>query len=236
MSAPDHVEIARFDRLAHRWWDEAGEMAMLHRMNPARLGYVAGRAALAGRRCLDVGCGGGILAEGLARHAGEVLGIDLARELLEVARLHAIESGLGNLRYDCIDSDTLATREAGRFGVVTCMEMLEHVEEPGVAMRDCARLAAPGGDVFFSTINRTPRAWAIAILGAEYVARLLPPGTHRFDRFLRPSELEAHGRTAGLELLDVAGLEFDVATRSFAVGSDVSVNFLAHFRRGTGAP
>jgi len=227
----DPNELARFNALASRWWDPSGETAMLHRMNPARLEFIRSNAPLTGQRCLDVGCGGGIAAESLAREAAIVTAIDLAMEAIEVARLHQIETGLSNLSYRSISAEDLAAEEPGAFDVVTCLELLEHVPDPSSLVLACARLARPGGKVFFSTINRGPRAYAMTILGAEYLLRLLPAGTHDFSRFLRPSELDEMGRQAALRLDAMAGLVFDPATGDFSLGEDVSVNYITCFSR-----
>jgi 2-polyprenyl-6-hydroxyphenyl methylase/3-demethylubiquinone-9 3-methyltransferase len=227
----DPGEVARFNALASRWWDPAGEMRLLHQMNPVRLAYIGQRAALAGVRCVDVGCGAGILCEALAREGATVTGIDLAEDSLAVARLHLLESGLDRITYRAIAAEELAATEPGRYDVVTCMEMIEHVPDPASVVAACARLARPGGQVFVSTLNRTPRAYAVAILGAEYLLGLLPRGTHDFSRFIRPSELDAWARHAGLALADLAGLELQPGSGGFALGADVQVNYLAHFRR-----
>jgi 2-polyprenyl-6-hydroxyphenyl methylase/3-demethylubiquinone-9 3-methyltransferase len=225
----DPAEVARFNALASRWWDPAGEMRMLHRMNPVRLDFIRERAPLAGVRCLDVGCGAGLLSEGLARAGATVTAIDLAEESLGVARLHQIESGLAGIEYRCAAVEELAAEAPGRFDVVTCLEMLEHVPDPASVVRACARLVRPGGDVFFSTINRTPRAFLVAVLGAEYLLGILPRGTHEFSRFIRPSELDAWARECGLSLAGLAGM---LAGRGgFRLSDDVQVNYLAHFRR-----
>lgn len=227
----DAAEIARFNALASRWWDPAGEMRMLHRMNPVRVAYIAERAPLAGARVLDVGCGAGLLSEALARSGGIVTGIDLALESLEVARLHQLESGLPRLDYRNMSAEDLAAAEPASFDVVTCLEMLEHVPEPASTVAAIAQLVRPGGHVFFSTINRHPKAYLLAVLGAEYLLGLLPRGTHDYARFIRPSELEAWARSAGLELVDVSGLELDATTGGFKLGDDVHVNYLVHCRR-----
>jgi len=226
----DPAEIAKFDAAAPRWWDPDGEFRPLHDLNPARLGYVESRAGLAGRRVLDVGCGGGLLAEGMARRGARVLGIDLAPEALDVARLHAVESALP-VEYRQVAVEELAESAPAGFDVVTCLEMLEHVPDPSAIVAALARLARPGGHVIVSTINRNAKAFALAIVGAEYVMRLLPMGTHRYARLIRPSELSRWARAAGLELEDLAGLEYDPFSRKAHVSADVSVNYLAHFLR-----
>jgi|SRR5687767_13185462 2-polyprenyl-6-hydroxyphenyl methylase/3-demethylubiquinone-9 3-methyltransferase len=226
----DPAEIAKFDAAAPRWWDPDGEFRPLHDLNPARLDYVEARAGLAGKQVLDVGCGGGLLAEGMALRGARVLGIDLAPEALAVARLHAAESGLG-VEYRQVAVEELAESAPAGFDIVTCLEMLEHVPDPSAVVGALARLVRPGGHVILSTINRNAKAFALAIVGAEYVMRLLPMGTHRYARLIRPSELSRWARAAGLELGDLAGLEYDPFSRQARVSTDVSVNYLAHFRR-----
>jgi 2-polyprenyl-6-hydroxyphenyl methylase / 3-demethylubiquinone-9 3-methyltransferase len=226
----DPAEIAKFDAAAPRWWDPDGEFRPLHDLNPARLGYIESRAGLEGRQVLDVGCGGGLLAEGMARRGARVLGIDLAQETLAVARLHAVESGLP-VEYRHVAVEELAESAPAGFDVVTCLEMLEHVPDPSAILAALARVVRPGGHVILSTINRNAKAFALAIVGAEYVMRLLPMGTHRYARLIRPSELSRWARAAGLELSDLAGLEYDPFSRKARVSADVSVNYLAHFLR-----
>jgi 2-polyprenyl-6-hydroxyphenyl methylase/3-demethylubiquinone-9 3-methyltransferase len=230
----DPAEISRFDAAAPRWWDPEGEFRPLHDLNPARLDYIEARAGLAGRRVVDVGCGGGLLAEGMARRGARVLGIDLAPGALAIARLHAIESGVA-VEYREVAVEKLAEAEPGTYDLVTCLEMLEHVPDPAAIVTALARLARPGGHVILSTINRNAKAFAFAIVGAEYVMRLLPMGTHRYARLIRPSELSRWARAAGLELADLAGLQYDPFGRKARVSGDVSVNYLAHFRRPTSA-
>ena len=226
----DPAEIAKFDAAAPRWWDPDGEFRPLHDLNPARLDYIEARAGLAGSRVVDVGCGGGLLAEGMARRGARVLGIDLAPEALAVAKLHALESGVA-VEYREIAVETLADSATGQFDLVTCLEMLEHVPDPAAIVASIARLVRPGGNAVFSTINRNARSFALAIVGAEYLMRLLPKGTHRYARLIRPSELSRWARDAGLELVDLAGLVYDPFRRRARVTGDVSVNYLAHFRR-----
>jgi len=222
----DPAELAKFDELASRWWDEDGEFAPLHRINPLRLGWIEARAPLAGRRVLDVGCGGGILAEAMARRGADVLGIDLAEASLGVARLHALESGTA-LEYRAIAAEDCADEMPGEFDVVTCLEMLEHVPDPAAVVAACARLARPGGQVFFSTLNRNPKSWLFAIVGAEYVLRLLPRGTHDHARFIRPSELDAWCRRAGLALGGMTGLVYNPLTRVYRLDADdIDVNYM----------
>jgi 2-polyprenyl-6-hydroxyphenyl methylase/3-demethylubiquinone-9 3-methyltransferase len=228
----DPAEISKFDAAAPRWWDPEGEFRPLHDLNPARLDYVEARAGLAGRRVLDVGCGGGLLAEGMARRGARVTGIDLAPEALAVARLHALESGI-EVDYRQATAESLAETAPASYDLVTCLEMLEHVPDPAGIVASLARLARPGGHVICSTINRNPRSFALAIVGAEYVLRLLPMGTHQYGRLIRPSELTHWARAAGLELEDLAGLEYDPLGRNARITDDVSVNYLASFRRPT---
>jgi 2-polyprenyl-6-hydroxyphenyl methylase/3-demethylubiquinone-9 3-methyltransferase len=226
----DPAEIAKFNAAAPRWWDPEGEFRPLHDLNPARLDYVESCAPLAGRRVLDVGCGGGLLSEGMAKRGARVTGIDLAPEALAVARLHAIESGTA-VAYRQVAVETLAAEEPGAYDLVTCLEMLEHVPDPAAIVAALGRLARPGGDVVCSTINRNARAFALAIVGAEYLMRLLPAGTHRYARLVRPAELSRWARAAGLELQGLAGLAYDPFSRRARITNDVSVNYLAHFRR-----
>ncbi len=226
----DPAEIARFQSAASRWWDPQGEMRPLHDLNPVRLDYVERAAGLAGVDVLDVGCGGGLLAEAMARKGARVVGLDLASDLLEVAKLHALEAGVP-LEYCLESAEEHAAGHAAAYDVVTCMEMLEHVPDPAAVVEALARMVRPGGHVFLSTINRTPRAYALAIVGAEYVLRLLPPGTHTYEKFIRPSELSAWAQAAGLTLADISGLDYDPFTRRAALKSDASVNYLMHVRR-----
>jgi 2-polyprenyl-6-hydroxyphenyl methylase / 3-demethylubiquinone-9 3-methyltransferase len=231
-SAPnfDPAEIAKFDASASRWWDPNGEFRPLHDLNPARLDYIEAHSGLAGRRVLDVGCGGGLLTEGMARRGARVTGIDLAPESLQVARLHALEAGI-EVDYRQIAAEELAGTDAGGFDLVTCLEMLEHVPDPVSIVASLASLVRPGGDVICSTLNRNARSFALAIVGAEYLLRLLPMGTHQYARLIRPSEISHWARNAGLELADLAGIEYNPATRKARIGTDVSVNYLVHFRR-----
>ena len=227
----DAAEIGRFDALAGRWWDPNGEFRPLHELNPLRLAYLKSQfGALAGARALDVGCGGGLLTESLAREGASALGIDLAPAALEVARLHALESGLG-VEYRAVSAEALAAERPAAFDLVTCMEMLEHVPDPSSVIGALATLARPGGSVFVSTINRNLKAFAVAILGAEYLTRTVPRGTHEYARFIRPSELARAARAAGLQLVDATGIEIEPLTRRFRLGRDVGVNYLMHLRR-----
>jgi 2-polyprenyl-6-hydroxyphenyl methylase/3-demethylubiquinone-9 3-methyltransferase len=228
----DPAELAKFAALAQSWWDPGGPSKALHELNPLRLGYVE-RLAGAGRerkRVLDVGCGGGILAEAMARAGARVLGIDLTRAVLDVAELHALEAKI-DVSYRAVAAEELALEQPAAFDVVTCMEMLEHVPDPAATIAALAALVSPGGDIVVSTLNRTPRAFAVAIVGAEYIARLLPRGTHDYLKFIRPSELARWGRSAGLELCDLTGIAYNPLTRAFRLSPDTGVNYLAHFRR-----
>jgi 2-polyprenyl-6-hydroxyphenyl methylase / 3-demethylubiquinone-9 3-methyltransferase len=226
----DPAEIARFDAAASRWWDPQGEMRPLHDLNPVRLQYVERAGSLAGLKVLDVGCGGGLLAEAMARRGARVTGLDLADELLQVAKLHALEAGVA-VDYVLESAEAHAAVHPGEYDVVTCMEMLEHVPDPTAVIDALGRLVQPDGHVFVSTLNRTMKAYALAILGAEYVLRLLPTGTHTYEKFIRPSELRQWSRAAGLAVVDIAGLEYDPFTRQARLTSDASVNYLAHMRR-----
>jgi 2-polyprenyl-6-hydroxyphenyl methylase/3-demethylubiquinone-9 3-methyltransferase len=226
----DPEELRKFERMAAHWWDPNGEMKPLHQINPLRLRSIQERTTLPGLRALDIGCGGGLLAEAMARAGARVSGIDLATEALEAARLHAREAKLP-IDYRCIAAETLAEQAPGQFDVVTCMEMLEHVPEPASIVHACARLVKPGGHVFFSTLNRTPKAWLLAVLGAEYLLRLVPRGTHDYARFIRPSELDSWSRTAGLELREATGLHYDPVLGRHRLGGDVDVNYLLHCQR-----
>jgi 2-polyprenyl-6-hydroxyphenyl methylase/3-demethylubiquinone-9 3-methyltransferase len=223
----DRTEQEKFDAVASGWWDPEGPFRPLHDLNPARLKYVADRTSLDGAAIVDVGCGGGILAESLARKGGQVTGIDVATRVLATARLHLHESGL-DVDYRRITVEELAAESPGAFDVVTCMEMLEHVPDPPSIVRSIHQLLKPGGQAFFSTLNRTPLAFLLGIVGAEHIARLLPRGTHRYDRFIRPSELGAWVRAAGLQLQDVTGMHYNPLTRSVMLGGNVQVNYLAH--------
>jgi 2-polyprenyl-6-hydroxyphenyl methylase/3-demethylubiquinone-9 3-methyltransferase len=226
----DPAEVRKFDALAGRWWDPAGEFAALHRLNPLRLEYVAARVTLQGARVLDVGCGGGLLSEAMARRGATVLGIDLAAAALETAELHALEQGVA-VDYREFSAEALAAERPASFAVITCMEMLEHVPQPASVLAALATLLEPGGALFVSTINRNLRAFLSAIVGAEYLLRLLPRGTHEYSRFIRPSELARAARTAGLSVRDVTGILFDPLTREFRLGRDVGVNYLVHLER-----
>lgn len=224
------AELARFGRLAARWWDESGPLGALHAINPLRTDYIAARAALDGARVLDVGCGGGILSEALAKRGANVVGIDLAGDSIDAARAHANEAGLA-IDYRLTSAETLAATEPGAYDVVTCLELLEHVPDPGSIVAACARAVRPGGWVFFSTINRNPKSFLFAIVGAEYVLGLVPRGTHDYLKLIRPSELARAARHAGLDVEDMTGLHFNPLTRSYWLGDGVSVNYFVSARR-----
>lgn len=222
----DPAELAKFSELAHRWWDPESEFRPLHQINPLRLEWIDRLAALAGKTVLDVGCGGGILADAMARKGAEVLGIDLAGKALKVAQLHALEAGTRGVQYREVSAEQLAEERPESFDVVTCMEMLEHVPDPASVVQACARLVKPGGWVFFSTINRNPKSFLFAIVGAEYILQLLPKGTHEYAKFIKPSELAAHCRAAGLTLRVTRGMEYNPVTRRYWLSGDTSVNYL----------
>lgn len=227
----DLNEVERFNALASRWWDPAGEMRMLHRMNPVRLAWIGTHAPLAGAHCLDVGCGAGLLSEGLARAGAEVTAIDLAADSLTVARLHQAESGLASIRYLQVAAEELAAQVPATFDVVTCLEMLEHVPDPASTVHACAALARPGGSVFFSTLNRNPKAYLFAVIGAEYVLKLLPRGTHDYAKFIRPAELARYCREAGLQVEEITGMSYNPFTKTYALGGSSDVNYLLRCRR-----
>jgi 2-polyprenyl-6-hydroxyphenyl methylase / 3-demethylubiquinone-9 3-methyltransferase len=227
----DPQELAKFSDLAHRWWDVDGEFRPLHQINPLRLDWIARHCRLGGARVLDVGCGGGILADAMARRGADVLGIDLAEKPLKVAQLHALEGEPASVAYRLVAAEDLAREMPGQFDAVTCMEMLEHVPDPASVVQACAGLAKPGGAVFFSTIHRNPKAFLYAIVGAEYVLSLLPRGTHEYARFIRPSELARWCREAGLELTDTRGMEYNPLTRRYRLSGDTSVNYLMACRK-----
>jgi len=230
----DTAEIAKFDALASRWWDPEGDFRPLHEINPLRLDYIRQRAGLDGSKVLDVGCGGGILAESMAQKGAQVTGIDMAEKPLGVARLHQAESGT-DVEYLQSTAEDLATERAGRYDVVTCLEMLEHVPSPASIISACCALVKPGGDVFFSTINRNPKSFLFAIIGAEYVLNMLPKGTHEYEKLIRPSELESWARNAGLALKGSIGMHYNPLTKEYSLGPNVDVNYLMHFRRSDSA-
>jgi len=231
MTNADPQELAKFSELAHRWWDPDSEFRPLHQINPLRLEWINDVVQLRGQRALDVGCGGGILAEAMARRGADVLGIDLATKALRVAQLHALEAGIAALEYREISAEALAEEQSGGFDVVTCMEMLEHVPDPASVVRACGSLAKPGAWVFFSTLNRNPKSFLFAIVGAEYLLQLLPRGTHEYAKFIRPSELASWCRDAGLEIVKTRGMAYNPLTRRYSLGEDTSVNYLLACRK-----
>ena len=226
----DTGEIAKFDALASRWWDPEGDFRPLHEINPLRLDYIRQRANLNESKVLDVGCGGGILTESMAQKGAIVTGIDMAEKPLAVAKLHQVESGT-DVEYLQSTAEDLADQRDGQYDVVTCLEMLEHVPSPAAVTDACSRLVRPGGDVFFSTINRNPKSFLFAIIGAEYVLKLLPRGTHEYEKLIRPSELESWARHAGLKLQGSTGMHYNPITKAYSLGANVDVNYLMHFRR-----
>lgn len=230
MSNVDQAEIQKFEALAHRWWDPEGDFKPLHDINPVRLAFIAERTDLGQATAVDVGCGGGILAESMAQAGARVTGMDMAGSPLSVARLHAMEAGV-QVEYLESTAEALAAERPGQYQVVTCLEMLEHVPDIGSTIAACARLAAPGGQLFFSTINRNPKAWALAVVGAEYVLGLLPRGTHDYAKFIKPHELAAAVRAAGLEVVEITGMTYNPFTRNASLGPDVDVNYLLHARK-----
>lgn len=229
----DQAELTKFSSLAHRWWDVDGEFGPLHAINPLRLDWIDGIAPLNRQRVLDVGCGGGILADAMARKGADVLGIDLAEKSLKVAQLHALEAGTSQITYRLVAAEALAAEMPDQFDVVTCMEMLEHVPDPASVVQACARLAKPGGWVFFSTINRNPKSFLMAILGAEYVLNLVPRGTHEYARLLRPSELARFCRDAGLDMQQSCGLQYNPISGRYRLSTDTSVNYMLATRKST---
>ena len=228
----DPAELAKFSELAHRWWDTDSEFRPLHQINPLRLGWIDGLAGLSSKVVLDVGCGGGILSDSMARKGANVTGIDLSTKALRVARLDALEAQTSNLQFREVSVEALAAEQPASFDVVTCMEMLEHVPDPASVVKACAQLVKPGGWVFFSTINRNPKAFALAIVGAEYILNMLPRGTHEYAKLIRPSELAASCRAAGLDVTHTCGLEHNPLTRRYWLGNDTSVNYMFATRRG----
>jgi 2-polyprenyl-6-hydroxyphenyl methylase/3-demethylubiquinone-9 3-methyltransferase len=227
----DPAELAKFSDLAHRWWDPESEFRPLHQINPLRLGWIEGLVSMAGRRVLDIGCGGGILSDAMARRGAEVTGIDLSAKALKVAQLHALEAQTRNVSYREISAEALALEQPASFDVVTCMEMLEHVPDAASVVKACASLVKPGGWVFFSTINRNPKSFLFAIVGAEYVLRMLPKGTHEYAKLIRPSELAAHCRVAGLSLEQTRGMEYNPLTQRYWLSGDTSVNYMIATRK-----
>ncbi|RJF99952.1 bifunctional 2-polyprenyl-6-hydroxyphenol methylase/3-demethylubiquinol 3-O-methyltransferase UbiG [Noviherbaspirillum saxi] len=221
----DPLELQKFSDLAHRWWDPTSEFRPLHEINPLRLEWINARASLAGKTVVDIGCGGGILAESMARKGANVTGIDLSEKALKVADLHSLETGI-QVRYELIAAEDLAAREAGRYDVVTCMEMLEHVPDPAAVVKACATLVKPGGLVYFSTINRNPKAYLFAVLGAEYILRLLPKGTHDYAKFITPAELAQFARNAGLVVDKLKGMGYNPLTKIYSLNQDTDVNYL----------
>lgn len=230
MSNVDHAEIAKFEALAHRWWDRESEFKPLHEINPLRVNWIDERATLAGKKVLDVGCGGGILSESMARRGAQVTGIDMGEAPLSVARLHQLESEL-DIDYRQITAEALAAEQPGQYDFVTCLEMLEHVPDPASVIRACHALVKPGGQVFFSTINRNPKAYALAIVGAEYLLQLLPRGTHDYRKFIRPSELGAWCRETGLAMNDIVGLTYNPLTKQYKLTDDADVNYMVQTTR-----
>jgi len=233
MTATDNVhlhEINKFGSMAERWWDTQGEFKTLHDINPLRIEFIQSYADIAGKRIVDVGCGGGILTEGLAKFGADVLGIDLSEELIDIADLHGLESGV-NAHYQKISAEALAQQQPGSFDHVTCMEMLEHVPDPGSIISACATLVKPGGMVFFSTLNRKPKAYLLAIVAAEHLLQMLPKGTHDYKTFIKPSELSQSARVAGLELQGMVGIEYNPFNKRFSLGKDIDVNYIAAFKR-----
>jgi 2-polyprenyl-6-hydroxyphenyl methylase/3-demethylubiquinone-9 3-methyltransferase len=227
----DPAELAKFSDLAHRWWDPESEFAPLHQINPLRLEWIHGLAPLTGQKVVDVGCGGGILADAMARKGADVLGIDLATKSLKVAQLHALEAGTTGVQYREVSAEALAVEQPAQFDVVTCMEMLEHVPDPASVVRACAALVKPGGWVFFSTLNRNPKSFLFAVVGAEYVLKLLPRGTHEYARMVKPSELAQWAREAGLDLQGFKGMAYNPFTQRYRLNQDTSVNYLLACRK-----
>lgn len=230
MPNADPIELEKFSQLAHKWWDPNSEFKTLHDINPLRLGYINRLAGLAGKSVLDVGCGGGILAEGMAALRANVTGIDLADKSLQVAKLHLLESGR-QVNYRKIAVEALAEEQPGQFDVVTCLEMLEHVPDPQSIIHACTKLAKPGGWLFFSTLNRNPKSYLLAILGAEYLLKMLPAGTHDYAKFIRPAELAQFCRNAGLDLSDISGMSYNPLSKTYTLGQDTGVNYLVACRK-----
>ena len=223
-------EIEKFGSQAERWWDPQGEFKTLHDVNPLRLHFIQQYATLQGKRIIDVGCGGGILTEGLAKHGADALGIDLSEDLIDIAELHGLESGV-SANYKKISAEAIAEQEPSSFDHVTCMEMLEHVPDPGSIISACATLVKPGGMVFFSTLNRVPKAYLLAIVAAEHVLKMVPKGTHEYKTFIKPSELSQTARSYGLELQGITGIEYSPFSKQFSLGKDIDVNYIVAFKR-----
>jgi 2-polyprenyl-6-hydroxyphenyl methylase/3-demethylubiquinone-9 3-methyltransferase len=221
----DQTEIEKFSALAHRWWDPTSEFKPLHAINPLRLDWIQKHAEILGKKVLDVGCGGGILTESMAKAGAQAKGIDLSEKALKVADLHSLESGVA-VQYEYISAENLAAKEAGQYDVVTCMEMLEHVPDPLSIIQACTQLVKPGGKVFFSTLNRNPKSYLLAIIGAEYILQILPKGTHDYKKFIKPSELGEFLREAGLEMNEIIGLSYNPITQVYSLGRDTDVNYL----------
>jgi 2-polyprenyl-6-hydroxyphenyl methylase/3-demethylubiquinone-9 3-methyltransferase len=226
----DQSEIAKFSALAHRWWDPNSEFKPLHAINPLRLDWIKSFVNLEGKKVVDIGCGGGILAESISQSGADTTGIDLSEKALKVAELHALEVG-ANLTYRSISAEALADEQVEQYDVVTCMEMLEHVPDPASVVRACAKLCKPGGTLFFSTLNRSPKSYLFAIIGAEYILKLLPKGTHEYAKFIKPSELVAFTRHAGLEMIGIKGLGYNPLTQVYSLSDDVDVNYMIAVRK-----
>ncbi len=226
----DPAEVAKFEALATSWWDTEGESKPLHDLNPIRLGYIEQRCQLNDKHVIDVGCGGGILSEALAKSGAHVTGIDMGKMPLDIAKLHALEAEL-IIDYQQITAEQKAEQSTGQYDVVTCMEMLEHVPDPVSIIQACSDLVKPGGDLFFSTLNRHPKAYLLAVLGAEYIMKMLPKGTHDYKRFIRPSEMAAWCRQAGLDVQDITGMTYNPISKAFKLGDDVKVNYLMYCRK-----
>jgi 2-polyprenyl-6-hydroxyphenyl methylase/3-demethylubiquinone-9 3-methyltransferase len=232
----DPAELAKFSELAHRWWDKNSEFRPLHEINPLRLGWIESLCPMKDRQALDVGCGGGILADSMARKGAQVLGIDLSTKALKVAQLHALEANTVGVKYREVSAEALAAEQPSQFDVVTCMEMLEHVPDPASVVQACATLVKPGGWVFFSTLNRNPKSFLLAIVGAEYVLNMLPRGTHEYAKMVRPSELAGFCRRAGLDLKHTRGMQYNPLTKRYWLSDDTSVNYLFATQRPAQAP